>query len=290
MNARRGLTCAAAALVIAAGCGSDEEQEAVAAATPAAANISLTASDFRFDGVPATVPAGPTAFTLTNRGQQPHHAQLLKFRPGKTIADLAAAQSDAAIAALATWEGGASVAAGPVATKATVKLEPGAYAVICVIPDSADGVSHAAKGMVAPLTVTGPPSNVELAKGDGLITMKDFTWDLSAVTKKGVYELRNDGPQPHELFVARLATGVTPEALVKSVTAPPAPGAPPPAGPPPFTPLGGGQAIESGKSQLVDLSGLAPGRYAAFCFIPDSANPGKIHAESGMLQEFDVKA
>ena len=68
------------------------------------ATIAITTEDFTFD-MPAEIQAGYVTFTLTNDGNEDHHAQILKLNDGVTGEDLLAAMEtdgEAAIAEMAT--------------------------------------------------------------------------------------------------------------------------------------------------------------------------------------------
>ena len=248
------------------------------------ATLAVTGKEFAFE-LPATVPAGVTAITLTNAGQEEHQAQLAKIVDGKTMADLAAALQNpdptAALQLITLWGGPNGVQPGASGTS-TVALEPGAYAFLCFI-SSPDGVPHIAKGMVAPLEVTGTASSTELPPGDAALTLKDFSFDLDALTAgKHTVTVTNDGPQPHEATIIKLNDGVTIDTIRGMATASPAP-----TGPPPWTDVGGLTGIAAGTTVNMDVD-LPAGNYAFICFIPDPAT-GKAHFELGMLGALTVQ-
>jgi hypothetical protein len=56
-----------------------------------AAQVKVAAQDFGFSGIPATVKAGSSNWTLTNDGKQPHELDLIAVDPGHTLADVQAA-------------------------------------------------------------------------------------------------------------------------------------------------------------------------------------------------------
>ena len=94
-----------------------------------------------------------------------------------------------------------------------------------------------------------------------------------------VIKIVNDGPQPHELFLARLDSGTTAQGLVDWV----AHGM---HGRPPALPLGGASAMAVGAHALFPVT-LAPGDYGLFCFWPD-VHDGKEHVQHGMLKQIHV--
>ena len=81
---------------------------------------------------------------------------------------------------------------------------------------------HLAKGMVAPLEVTGTATTTELPAGDASLTLKDFSFDLNSLTAgKHTINVKNDGPQPHEATIIKLNDGVTVDTILGMATATP---------------------------------------------------------------------
>ena len=163
----------------------------------------------------------------------------------------------------------------------TVELEPGSYYFACFIP-SADGAPHVAKGMIVPFTVeedTADPA--ELATADGTVTAKDFSYTTTYKPKAGeqVIELKNDGPQGHEITLIEFAAGKGPGDLAAYFEKP--------VGPPPGT-FYGGPVIEKGGTASWTTPALAAGKsYFFMCLIPDPAD-GVPHAAKGMLLPIQV--
>lgn len=235
-------------------------------------NLSGAEYSYTFDGAPS-VPAGQLHITLTNAGQEEHQATLVKFKPGKTLADLAAAGAadptgKSALALVDGYGGPNSVSPGSAASADTI-VTPGDYVLICFIPGP-DGVPHAAKGMVLPITVTagaggsGVVGGGGLAPSDGTIVAKDYGYTLpDGFTGNGTFTVDNQGPQTHEVAVYRVADGST-FADVQAYFATPAP-----SGPPPIAGAGGIAAIAKGGLGTVDLD-LTAGTYVFMCFLPDA--------------------
>jgi len=255
----------------------------------------VTAKDFSFE-LPPSVPAGVTAITLTNAGAEEHQAQLVKINTGKSMTDLLAALQNpdptAALSLVALSGGPNGVAPGASGT-ATVNLEPGAYAFLCFI-SSPDGTPHLAKGMVAPLEVTGTATSTQLPPGDAALTLKDFSFDLNSLTAgKHTVTVTNDGPQPHEATIIKLNEGVTVDTILGMATASAAPsgatasGSAAPAGPPPWTDVGGLTGITPGMTVNMEVD-LPAGNYAFICFVPDPAT-GKAHFELGMVGPLTIQ-
>lgn len=125
----------------------------VAPAAAPAASGKVVAKDFSYT-TSYEVKAGEQFIELANEGDQAHEITLVEFAAGKGPADLQAFFENPTGAAPATFYGGPVVGVLPVIWR-TPKLVAGkSYVFMCLIPDGADGVPHAAKGMVLPMTVT----------------------------------------------------------------------------------------------------------------------------------------
>src|SRR5204863_3888864 len=118
------------------------------------------------------------------------------------------------------------------------------------------------------------------------VTGKDFTFDMPATLPAGrtIVRFTNEGPQPHEMGVLRIATGKTAADLTQFFSAPPGTA---PAGPPPFSSAGGIEGFGKDGSGFAALD-LQPGEYSAVCLIPDPAS-GKPHIALGMSKSFTVR-
>ena len=255
-----------------------------APSSAAVATLAVTGKEYAFD-LPASVPAGVTAITLTNAGQEEHQAQLVKIADDKTMTDLVAALQNpdpSAALQLITLSGGPTGVAPGATGTSTVDLQPGAYAFLCFI-SSPDGAPHIAKGMVAPLEVTGTATTTALPAGDASLTLKDFSFDLDSLTAgKHTVTVRNDGPQPHEATIVKLNDGVTVDTIKGMIGASPAP-----SGPPPWRDVGGIAGIAAGATANMDVD-LPAGDYAFICFVPDPAT-GKGHVELGMIGALTIQ-
>jgi hypothetical protein len=266
------------------------ESPSAGASSGAAATLAVTAKEYAFD-LPASVPAGVTAITMTNAGKEEHQAQLVKINAGKTMADLLTALQNpdpSAALSLVTLSGGPNGVEPGASGTATVALEPGAYAFVCFI-QSPDGTPHVAKGMIAPLEVTGTATTTDLPAGDASLTLKDFSFDLDSLAAgKHTVTVKNDGPQPHEATIVKLNDGVTVDTIRGMLAASPAPsGSAATSGPPPWTDVGGLTGIAPGTTANMDVD-LPAGNYAFICFIPDPAT-GKAHFELGMFGPLNVQ-
>lgn len=246
------------------------------------AKLTIVAKDFSYD-LPAELPAGLTTITLKNEGAEPHHAQFARVNDDVTDEQIMAALQrgpDAALP-LVTLPGGPAVIPPGQSTEVTIDLTPGRYLVLCFVP-SRDGVPHAAKGMVSMTKVVDKGGRAATAPQANLtVTMRDFSFDLPERIKAGqqVWKVINEGPQPHEIALIKLAPGKTMDDVAAFMHDP--------MGPPPFEDAGGMQGLSTGSVGYFHVD-LQPGAYVALCHIPDPAS-GKAHEELGMVKTFVVE-
>ncbi|MBV9119641.1 MAG: hypothetical protein JOZ39_02955 [Chloroflexi bacterium] len=290
--------------------------------------ISFDAQDYSFAG-PATIPGGLVTLQLRNTGKEVHHLQLLKLNtnatPEQALGALASANPESVFQFVTATGGVGSI--DPTGTaQITANLQPGQYVLACFIPSPSDGIPHAAKGMVKPLTVTAPPAGQPAAspQSAGTVTLKDFSFDGPTTLNAGQVTLQvtNSGRQIHEMSVLKLASGKQPQDVLSffqstqrvpsSVSASvsvssnsaslsvsagsPSPSASaasgsaaarPAGGPPPFADAGGVNGLSQGLSAWGTLS-LTPGDYVFICNVPDPQS-GKPHWALGMIKGFSVK-
>jgi hypothetical protein len=169
----------------------------------------------------------------------------------------------------------------PGATQAaTLDLKAGDYALMD-FGAGEDQVPYMVKGMLQPFKVTAGSSSAEPAS-DVAVTLKEYTFEMPTQLKAGThtFKISNQGAQPHEILLFKLAEGKT-MADVHAFLANPTP-----SGPPPGDMAGGALAIGSGMRSWTTID-LQPGNYAAVCFIPDPAD-GKAHLEHGMIMPITV--
>ncbi len=242
-------------------------------------------------GKPAAPPPPPPApppspnIVSIHAGPSPHHVQLVKLGDGKTFADLMGALKNSGPPP--AWMG---LVAGPNTpmpptdtTSATVTLEPGHYALICMIPDQ-NRVPHFALGMAQPLEVTPVAGPVAAEPAADLeIGLVDYAFSESAPLTAGAHTIRvvNNGQQPHEVLIVRLDGKATAAGLAHWVEG--AMKGPPPTG---VRLMGGTAAMMPGSHTLVNVK-LATGTYGLLCFVPDIKD-GKEHTRHGMIKELKV--
>lgn len=257
---------------------------AAPAASAALSEIKIDAADFAYHA-PEKISAGWVKVNLTNSGAEPHHVQFFRLNDGVTLEQFQAAmqQGEGPALALVSQVGGVGAIAPTGAAAAILNLPAGSYVILCLVPSPSDHVPHVAKGMLASLTVE-PVASAAASEptADLTIRMKDFTFEMPDSLPAGAVMIQvvNDGPEAHELNFIRLADGKTTDDVLKYLAAPD--------GPPPFTPIGGMNGLDTGKTGYVPFD-FQPGEYAAICNIPSPKAEGHPHFTLGMIQAFTVK-
>ena len=248
--------------------------------------VHITGSDYAYTG-PDTVPAGFASVTFTNAGGEPHHVQIARLDDGVTPEQVLQAlrQDPGAALALVELVGGVGVLMPGQSQTAVMDLSrPGTYIELCLVPD-ADGVPHLAHGMTRFFEVTAASGEIVEPDIDAdlVVRMVDFGYDLPAEVSAGrqVWEVVNDGPQPHEMALMKVADGYDADDVMTYLQS----GGE--GGPPPAIPVGGAQVIADGRSNFVELD-LTPGLYVALCYVPDPAT-GRPHLALGMVTTFVVR-
>src|SRR5689334_25075770 len=74
--------------------------------------VTVIATDYHFV-LPATLAAGPTTFTIVNRGREAHHLQLERLEQGHSLADFLAALKSGGRPPAGAGGGGGPHAGGP---------------------------------------------------------------------------------------------------------------------------------------------------------------------------------
>ena len=247
--------------------------------------VTFVATDHRFDG-PNMVPAGSTLIRLWNQGREAHHVQLLKLERGHTVIELVETLR-APLTHIPGWAkqiGGPNAVESGDAVEARAYLDPGHYAMVCVIPTH-DGTPHVVLGMYKALEVAGPSSSPFTESdfpSDYHLVMADYEFTMleAAATGRHTFRVINRGSHPHEASLIRLA----PHATVEDVLASFAPGA---MATPPGTLVGGITGLEP-NAEGVFTATLLPGRYGVFCLFPNPHHETS-HVRRGMAMMFTVE-
>jgi hypothetical protein len=263
----------------------DANEDTYVLAADALPEITIDAADYSYTA-PETVSAGWVRVSLTNSGQEPHHVQFLRLNDGVTVGQFEEAlkQGEGPALALTKQVGGVGAIAPTMTAHAVLNLPAGNYVILCFIPSPTDGAPHHAKGMIKSLTVQ-PTSDAAAGEpsADLTVHLMDYTFDLPEALPAGQTTIKvvNDGPEPHEFNLLRLADGKTLEDVIQFMTASD--------GPPPFTPIGGMNGLDVGLSGYAEIY-LQPGTYAAICNIPSPKAEGHPHSMLGMIKQFTVGA
>ncbi len=236
--------------------------------------VDVSLGDYFFH-LPDTVPAGRVTFRLAARGPHAHVMDVIRLEGGKTIKDVVAAGISVADSPWVKRLGGSVAAAEGGSASVTMNLAPGSYLLICYFGDD-DHLPHFVKGMASPFVVTGTGSVAPAPASDLEIALVDFDFILSAPLTAGHHAIRvvNNAKQSHEVVIARLKDGFTPEqgrAWGDSAE---------PKGPVPWEPVGGVGDLAAGDT-LVMQADFKPGTYRLLCYFGDEASH-KNHYELGM--------
>lgn len=267
------------------GCGDDEpeatppEESTTAPTTePTARSIAITGQDYAFE-VADTIEGGLIELSFTNEGKEPHFAGLAKVAEGKTFDDakavLTAPPPDTPPAGPPPFEEYAAAATVDPGSQgnATFNLPAGTYALFCTLP-APDGLPHASKGMIRPLTVT---EGIAAAVPDSAasLTATDFALAGTPPATAGavVVGLRNQGKQLHEVNLVELMPDKKIEDVVAWFKAP--------AGPPPMS-FRSGVAVRPGEEGTSEFELKSGSTYAFLCLVPDALGDFARHVTKGM--------
>ena len=120
------------------------------------ATADVTAVDYAFEGLPETMEAGTTSFSMVNEGDEEHELILFRRNDGETrgleeLLDLPEAEAEEAV----TFAGATFAQPGQTGYFAA-DLEPGTYFSVCFIPvgGGQDGPPHFTEGMAAEFEVS----------------------------------------------------------------------------------------------------------------------------------------
>jgi uncharacterized cupredoxin-like copper-binding protein len=108
--------------------------------------------DYNFT-LSAPLTAGRRVIEVRNYGRQSHEIELVRLAPGKTAAEVLHWLEKPEGTAPGLPLGGVSPLASGGRSQFTADLQPGRYALICFLPDRADGKPHFAHGMMQEIEV-----------------------------------------------------------------------------------------------------------------------------------------
>jgi hypothetical protein len=279
--------------VVASACGSSAKtdasttpNDATTTSAPPPPEMTVTATDYAYTGMPATIAAGIVKVTFVNKGAVAHELVFLKVSDNS--------KTTAAFAALSgAFEGGPLPAdflavngvhdTGPgTTTVSELNLTPGQYIALCgdsgVVGSSTDGKPHFMRGMFAKITVTGT-GGTTVPTAAATLTARDYSFDVSQL-KAGTQTIAFENAGPKQWHVADLeafpkgTTVAQAEAIVPKMLAS---NGPPPAGVAVPETIATAEAASPGYGSTLTVT-LEKGRtYLLLCFLSDRAG-GPPHA------------
>lgn len=129
--------------VVSAGAASQPEPQA---------DVRLTLNDFGFGFTPELT-AGRHTIRVENSGPQPHEAIFTRLAPGKTMADVVSWLKRREGPPPGETYGGTVVLEEGQVNFFTADFPRGEYVLLCFVPDSGDGKTHLAHGMIRQISV-----------------------------------------------------------------------------------------------------------------------------------------
>ncbi len=248
--------------------------------------ITITALDYTYQ-MPTSfaLRAGLVDLKLVNNGTQPHQAQFARLNPGVTseqvVNELIDKRQEAQAFSLLTFVGGPDTISPGNGQEALLDLQAGNYALICLVSGS-DGLPHIDKGMIHFLTISPATISQPLPQADGEIVIQDHQYLLPPTLtqpRTSTLKVENQGTEPHELNIVRLASGKSAQDVLAFFRHP--------SGPPPFEACGGMATLAPGTSGWITVH-LEPGTYAALSAVPDPKT-GVFQLTQGLLITFTVQ-
>jgi hypothetical protein len=271
-------------------------RDALAQATPAAGALAtmgypelvVNVTDDAITPESDSIPAGLVLLTVNNQTQGEVGAAVIQPAEGYTMEDLqnAAATPTSEDEFPAFFYTEAHIVGGP--------GSPAAGGTAQAVIELAEGDAVVfAEGNQPPafITVTAAEGTAEPPQTTATIIEVDFAFGGVAETAPAgpqVWEVRNEGVQPHMLVLGKLPDGTTWDQVYQTVVGDPS--ATPEAGQ-----LGeddlqyvGGVLLQSGGTTVYPMLDLEPGTYTLMCFVGDPNHGGMPHAMEGMIAMLEV--
>lgn len=248
--------------------------------------VTITVTDSAYSA-PDTIPAGFTTVRLVNKGSHYHMAHLVRLDSGRTVEEYLKAYSEAVrtVGPRPAWAkryGGPGAAPGG-ASSTMQQLEPGTYAILCLIQHH-DGPYHFMTGMAGSLVVRasdGAATSRAEPKTTIVVRLVDYAFEMSRPLTAGRHVIRaeNIGSEPHEIGIAKLAPGKTAKDFAVWAMKPHGP-------PPVVVSAASGVAALARNLDAYFTVDLTPGEYVIFCFV--TAPDGRPHTDHGMIRQVRV--
>jgi uncharacterized cupredoxin-like copper-binding protein len=106
--------------------------------------VAITAVEYEFQGIPETLEAGETTFTMENAGEEQHELQLTLITGDQSVEELIELPGPQVEEFIQPVDRAFARPGGT--DEFTADLEPGRYGYVCFI-QAKDGTEHAALGM-----------------------------------------------------------------------------------------------------------------------------------------------
>jgi len=276
---RLGCRALAAALVgLLAYCGDE-----VVAPAP---ELLVIGTEYAFEA-PQQTASGIVTVRLRNNGvEELHNVAVVRLTDDHTLQDFVESKArDPISPAWAVHVGGVESIPPGAEADVVLDLSPGPHLLVCYHelrqPGEIRGQPHHALGMIAPLEVTGRPTNVPEPESDATLAMFDYGFSLSKPLVEGpqVLHVIGAGPQDHNVLLWRLAEGRSPADLIEWLESDRTSARP-------AQPLGGMTALSAGQQAYLPLN-LEPGEYVLVCLVSDREDH-RFHVSHGMALEFVV--
>ena len=140
-----------AVALFAAACGGETTPQGGGQPQAGSETVQVQAEDYKFGGVPGTLPAGDVTFELENVGEEPHEFGLVRIKGDQPIEELVSLPQKQA-QKLIENVGGTFARPSEEGKPLTTDLEAGRYGYACLVTTK-DGTPHAALGMFGEFTV-----------------------------------------------------------------------------------------------------------------------------------------
>jgi plastocyanin len=117
-----------------------------------AGDVRVRLTDYSYE-MDREITAGRRTLHIENTAAQPHEFILVRLAPGKSAQDMMAWLLRENGPPPGAPMGGTTVLSRGESNRVTVEMEPGEYALLCMVPDARDGKPHVMHGMVRQVTV-----------------------------------------------------------------------------------------------------------------------------------------
>ena len=248
--------------------------------------VGVTITDTGFDVTVDPIPAGYILLKVTNSTDQEIGAGLFGIPAGADMASLSQATPEPGNF-IPPFFYDIPIAGGPSSVPSGETREQVVYV-------TAGDWLVGGEGDQPPMPVTvaeTADSVMDAPSSDAVITETDFAFSGFETLQPGnqVWEITNQGDQPHMLVMFQVPDGTTLDDLMAAMSAPegatPAPGGLQESD---LRMVSGGQVLmQSAGTSVWTSVDLQPGTYVAVCFVIDPAT-GMPHAMEGMVDLFQV--